>query len=122
MTELNRLGPRFIGVFLTLLGLAFAMITYLVLRERNAMKQIVFGLAKLGPCSGRTLADAGYASRGVVYVDLGVAIDRGLVRARDIPLTDEEMKYRSGISKREFRLTTKGWSLYNTYASHEPTR
>ena len=112
-------SSQFWGICLILLGLCLALFTYMVSRSKRDLKNIIIGLATIGPCTGRKLADAGYAKRGTVYVYLGVAIERGLVRARTMPLSPEELAIRDGIPEQEFRLTTKGWSLSNLYASDE---
>ena len=117
--HLSRLSSQFWGIFFILVGLCFALLTYVILHSRRDMRKLIIGLAKIGPCTGLELAKSGYAKRGTVYVDLDVAIERGLVRDRILPLTSEELADRSGIPRREFRLTTKGWSLSNLYASDE---
>jgi len=119
MKNYDHLSSQFWGIFCIILGLCLALFSYMTVRSKHDMRRLIIGLAKIGPCTGRELADAGYAKRGTVYVDLGVAIERGLVRARNLPLSPEKLAVRGGIPEREFRLTTKGWSLSNLYASDE---
>lgn len=114
-----QLSMRFWGIFFILVGFCIGLVMWLLLLDKKSMKQLILGLAKLGPCTGLELAKAGYAKRGTVYISLRVAVERGLVRERKLPLTDEQLVARGGLPKSEFRLTTKGWSLASMYASDE---
>lgn len=115
----ERLSSQYWGIFFFLLGCCFALATYLILRSGQSMKKLIIGLSRIGPCTGLALAKAGYASRGTVYVDLQVAMDRGLVRRRPLVLSDERKAIRGNIPEYEYRLTTKGWSLATAYKNDE---
>ncbi len=106
----NQLSVRVWGYIFILLGVLFGIATILLLQGRKGQARIIEGLALIGPCTGRALVEAGYASRGAVCVYLSELEQQGLVRSRALQVTPERLAVRGEVPLKEFRLTTKGWS------------
>lgn len=109
------------GVFFVLCGVVLGSLTLLLVVTNRALRRLIIGLAKLGPSTGRQLADAGYAKRGSVYTYLRHMEEQGLVRSRKVPLSIDVIYARGSVPEYEFRLTTKGWSQATLLSAKEKT-